>query len=302
MAPSDATTPEELIALSEEAIRSAKSAGTTSAHFYDRSETDRSTTATLRDARLGILAALEEDRFALVRMPIVRVRDRSITHYEVLVRMQKPDGGIASPTEFIPQAETLDLIQRIDRRVIELTMERWRTYADAGQTLSLAVNISGRSMGRELLDFIVEQADRWSVHHDHIILEVTETAVMRDERRAEAMISDMRAAGFKVAMDDFGSGATSLKRVRSLAFDYLKLDGSLVKDLATNEADREFVAVLARLAHDAGLQIVAEFVQDQETLDFLGKCGVDYAQGYFIGKPEAFPASPSTAGELSRSV
>lgn len=293
MAPSDAATPEALIALSEAAIKSAKQAGTTSAHFYDPNATDRTTITALRDARLGILSALEEDRFVLVRMPIFRVRDRSIAHYEVLVRMKKPEGGLASPTEFIPQAETLDLIQRIDRRVIELTMERWRAYADAGQTLNLAINISGRSIGRELLDFIIEQADRWSVPHDHIILEVTETAVMRDERRAEVVISDMRTAGFKVAMDDFGSGATSLKRVRSLALDYLKLDGSLIKDLESSEANREFVVVLARLAHDAGLQIVAEFVSNDETMRFLEEQGIEYAQGWFLGKPEEFAAYPN---------
>ncbi|MBI4218567.1 MAG: EAL domain-containing protein, partial [Chloroflexi bacterium] len=107
------------------------------------------------------------------------------------------------------------------------------------------------------------------------------------------MISDLRAAGFKVAMDDFGSGATSLKRARSLAFDYLKLDGSLIKDLASSQADREFVAVLARLAHDAGLHIVAEFVSDDETMRFLEEQGIEYAQGWFLGKPEEFAPFPA---------
>lgn len=103
------------------------------------------------------------------------------------------------------------------------------------------------------------------------------------------MAEMLHADGFKLAIDDFGSGATSLAKVRGLKFEYLKLDGILVKNLAVSESDREFVSALAKQAHDIGVEIIAEFVQDEATLEFLAECEIEYAQGYYIGEPEPFP-------------
>jgi diguanylate cyclase (GGDEF)-like protein len=301
MAPSGRSiTVEEMLTLAEEALAHAREAGSTTAHFYDPGEGDRSSIAALQEARLSIVAALEEDRFLLVRMPIFRVPDRTVSHYEVLVRMRSRDGDIVAPGDFIPQAESVDLIQRVDRRVIELTMQRWRAYADAGQVLNLAVNVSARSMSVALVDFIGEQADRWSVEHACLTLELTETAVSRDEARAGEVAGRLRGLGFKVAIDDFGSGTTSLRRIRALAFDYLKLDGSLIAKLASSEPDRQFVSALVKLAREmreSPVEIVAEFVSDEETMRFLSELGVEYAQGFYLGRPEDFPAAaaPTTA-------
>lgn len=292
LVPEQTSNADVAIGLAEESVKAARRLGATSVHFYDPAPTDRKANALLHEARFGIVSALEEDRFVIVRMPIFRVTDRVAEHFEVLVRMKNRDGGLTSPTEFIPQAETLDLIQQIDRRVAELTMDRWRAYADAGQPLSLSMNVSARSISKEFLDFVVGQADSCGVPREQIILELTETAVMRDERGAERLLAAAKEAGFKLAMDDFGSGATSLKRVRSLNFDYLKLDGSLIRELGTSVPDRDFVAALAKLAHDSGLQLIAEFVSDEATLQFLNSHRVEYAQGWFLGKPEDFPARP----------
>lgn len=103
------------------------------------------------------------------------------------------------------------------------------------------------------------------------------------------MAEMLHADGFKLAIDDFGSGATSLAKVRRLKFEYMKLDGILVKNLAVSEPDREFVSALAKQAHDIGVEIIAEFVQDEATLEFLAECEIEYAQGYYIGEPEPFP-------------
>jgi hypothetical protein len=148
---------------------------------------------------------------------------------------------------------------------------------------------SGMSVGKPMADYLRVQADLNGVLHDVITVEITETAAMRDDSLAGAMAATLHADGFKLAIDDFGSGATSLAKVRELKFEYLKLDGILVKDLAESESDREFVSALAKLAHDIGVKIIAEFVQDEPTMEFLAECEIEYAQGYYIGEPEPMP-------------
>ena len=146
------------------------------------------------------------------------------------------------------------------------------------------------AVGKDMAAYLRDQADLCGVPHDAITVEITETAAMQDDSLAVEMAEALHEDGFKLAIDDFGSGATSLAKVRELKFEYLKLDGILVKNLAENESDREFVAALSKLAHDIGVEIIAEFVQDESTMEFLAECEIEYAQGYFIGEPEPFPS------------
>jgi EAL domain-containing protein (putative c-di-GMP-specific phosphodiesterase class I) len=208
--------------------------------------------------------------------------------YEVLVRLEDADGRLMTPAEFIPDAESLDLIRQIDERVMELAFDRWKLFDDASATL----HISARSVGAEFAEIIVQSAREKDIDPGAFIFEITETATMRSSGHAAAFVKRLTAAGFRLAIDDFGSGTTSIQQIRSLDFHFLKLDGSLVKNLKADETDRAFVSALTALARALGVEIIAEYVQDEESIAFLAEIGVGYGQGYYLGKPEPFPAEP----------
>ena len=227
-----------------------------------------------------IMSALEGDRVHLVRQPIVSVGERKPVIYEVLARLEDEDGTIRKPVEFIPQAEALGLVERIDRRVVAGACERWSRYADADMQLMLSVNMSARSFGAEMLQFLDEQARKWGVDQQALTVEITETAVTRGGVQTEAFVHRLRDQGLRVAMDDFGSGSTSFRLMRDLRLDYVKLDGSLIRDLATDATGRDFVRAIADVAHATGAHVIAEHVQD-------------YAEGLCSGIQD--PARPYAA-------
>lgn len=295
---------EDLVAYADLAMYRAKDAGRNQAKLYDPSEGGREIVSALQRTRTMILDAVRNDKLILYRQPIVNVKDRGVAMYEVLVRIELVQGDVKMPFDFIPQAEAMDMVQVIDERVIERSCQRWRQFADAGEELRLSINVSAKSVGPELAEYIVEQADRHSVPHGGLTFEITETAALRTEESTENFLRRLSEAGFRLAIDDFGSGATSLKQIRGLAFDILKLDGSLVQNLKSDGRDREFVRAITRLAHSAGKEVAAEFVQDDETVSFLAELGVEYAQGFYLGRPEPFPpaAARSEAASDSRAA
>ncbi len=284
---------EDLIAYSDLAMYRAKDAGRNQAKLYDPAEGGREIVSALQRTRTMILDAVRNDKLILYRQPIVNVEDRAVAMYEVLVRLELVQGDVKMPFDFIPQAEAMDMVQLIDERVIERSCQRWREFADAGEELRLSINVSAKSVGPEFADYIVEQADRHRVPHEVLTFEITETAALRTEESTENFLRRLSEAGFRLAIDDFGSGATSLKQIRGLAFDILKLDGSLIQNLKSDGRDREFVRAITGLAHSAGKEVAAEFVQDDETIRFLSELGVEYAQGFYLGRPEPFPPAVS---------
>ena len=142
--------------------------------------------------------------------------------------------------------------------------------------------------------FIREQAELFRVTPAALTIEVTETAVTRGGASIRAFFEDLRGRGFKVAVDDFGSGNATLRELRGMPFDYLKIDGVLVRDLPSSPVDQELVHAFSRVAHVLGAQVVVEQVEDAETMEYLAACGcgIDYAQGYHLGRPEDFPLDP----------
>ena len=283
----------DLMVYAAAALERAKSAGRNLARLYDPSESNPDSSMAMLSTRSMILDALDEDRFVLYRQPIVDLDDRSVVHYELLIRLQDANGKIRPPFEFIPQAESLGLIQQIDRRVVDMAFDRWKSEAETGQEHSFAINVSGRSVGLEFAEYAIKRAKAIGIPNERITFEITETAAVQEDSRVEEMTRRLGATGFKIAVDDFGSGTTSLRRVRELSPNFLKLDGSLVKELATSVTDRDFVSALVPLVHDLGVKIIAEFVQDEETVEFLRGLGVEYGQGYYLGMPEPFPSKVS---------
>ncbi|MBM3957743.1 MAG: bifunctional diguanylate cyclase/phosphodiesterase, partial [Gemmatimonadetes bacterium] len=294
--PMDDASADDLITCAETAARQAKEAGGNRVRLYQPSERAREALSDLQRARLLIEDALEHDRLRLVRQPIVTVSTGEVAMYEVLSRLRDQDGTVRSPAEFIPQAEALDLIEGLDREVVAQACHRWRRYADAGLELRLSLNVSGRSIGTGMMLHICEQAKQWRVPHEAITVEVTETAVAREGGSVRAFFQALRERGFKVAIDDFGSGNTTLLELRDVPLDYLKLDGSLIRKLPSSQIDREFVRAFSGIARVMGVAAVAEHVEDAETMGLLAEYGVGYAQGYHVGRPEEFPPSPNAPG------
>ena len=283
---------EDLTSFADIALYQAKDAGRNQAMLYDPSQGGRDVITALQQKRTSILDALDNHRLTLFLQPIYGVESREIEMYEVLVRIKEADGTLINPAEFIAEAESLDLIQQIDERVIASALHRSKKWADCGQRTVLTINVSSRSVGMEMAEYAISIGTELGVNPFDIVFEITETATQRSGGHATTFVNRLTDAGYRVAIDDFGSGTTSLRQIRTLPFQLLKLDESLVLTLAKNAHDREFAKAICGLAHAIGLDVIAEFVQDEETLKFLGEIGVKYAQGYYLGKPEPFPLDP----------
>ncbi len=243
-----------------------------------------------------IREALEQDLFTLHAQPIRNLRTGQVDRFELLLRMTNPDGSLVLPGEFLPAAERSGLITGIDRWVISRACELLGESQRAGEQLHFEVNLSGPSIGDpELLDLIEANLARLP-RRGGLVIEVTETAAIIDVARARSFADRLAALGCGFALDDFGAGYGSFYYLKHLPFDVLKIDGEFIRGLVTNHADQVVVRSLVQIARQLGKQTVAEFVEDQVTLDLLCELGVDFAQGYHIGRPAPLPPARAQAG------
>lgn len=211
-------------------------------------------------------------------------------HYEILLRMLDEEGQIVPPGVFIPAAERYDLMPAIDHWVIENTFATLgRLYpGDAEKRLhTCAINLSGTSWADEsLAGFICEMADRYGVPARSICFEITETAAISNLRKTSAFIHDLKEAGFRFSLDDFGSGVSSFGYLKQLPVDYLKIDGGFVRNIINDKIDHAMVEAINQIGHIMGIKTIAEFVENEEILARITAMGVDYAQGYAIARPQ----------------
>jgi EAL domain-containing protein (putative c-di-GMP-specific phosphodiesterase class I) len=243
--------------------------------------------------------ALEEERFVLHYQPIVSLRDGVVTHHEALVRLQGADGALLAPAAFLPAAERYEIIPEIDRAVLDKALAalsdlserpprarvRTRTRADGG---AIAVNLSALSLtDAGMLGFLEERLAHHAVGAEALVLELTETASISDMDAAQEFCAGAAALGCEIALDDFGAGFGTFHYLRHLHFDYLKIDGAFIRDLASSPRDRRVVSSLVALARAMGARTIAEYVQDARTLRLLRELGVDHAQGFAVGRPRA---------------
>jgi EAL domain-containing protein (putative c-di-GMP-specific phosphodiesterase class I) len=224
--------------------------------------------------------ALDNDRFVLEAQPIVDVTTGEPVQHELLLRMLDETGALIAPGSFLPVAEEYGLVREIDRWVIR------RAAEVAANGHPVAVNLSAESLGdANLLAFVQEQIARTAAAPADFVFELTETGLLRDDQSARSFIEGITALGSHVALDDFGTGYGGLTYVKRLPVDYLKIDVEFVRDLAQNTASRHVVRAVVNLAHSFGYRTVAEGVEDHETLGLLRVLGVDFAQGFGIGRP-----------------
>ncbi len=246
-----------------------------------------------------IRQALEEDRFVLYSQAILALAPTidPKSHCEILLRLRDENDQIVPPIAFIPAAERYGLMPAIDRWVIRnaLALHAERARRGAGDEL-YAINLSGTSIGDvDFLPFVREQFLLTGVPPQNICFEITETAAIANLAKAGALIRTLRDLGCRIALDDFGSGMSSFSYLKHLPVDYLKIDGSFVKDMAKNPIDHAMVEAINRVGQVMHIETIAEFVESEETLQRLKLMGVDFAQGYAIGKPVPHLASISVA-------
>ena len=230
--------------------------------------------------------ALMEGGFELLAQPIMRLTDRRVDHFEVLLRMRGEDGTLVPPGLFIPVAERSGQIIELDRWVLRAGLRLLRDLERRGGEAFLAVNLSAQSLrDQHLCDFLEEEFAESGANPNRLVLEVTETAAVTDFVAARGVMQRIREFGCHFALDDFGVGFSSFHYLGQLPADYIKIDGSFIRNLTSSTEDRLIVRAIADIAAGFGKQTVAEFVDDAAILPILEEYGITFAQGYHLGQP-----------------
>src|SRR5690606_12878832 len=227
--------------------------------------------------------------FQVYFQPIMDMKTGTISHYEALLRVFDGDGQLATGL-FIQAAERNGSILVLDELIVERVMEHQAELVRNGIDACISINLSGASFQHpeRLLQHVESLLERYRINPGSMIFEITETAAVKDISVTRQHISMLRERGFKFALDDFGVGFSSLFYLKQLPVDYLKIDGSFVRNLPNEPDDQALVQALVQVAKIYRLQTVAEFVENQDIVDLLRAYDVDFAQGYHIGKPRAF--------------
>jgi EAL domain-containing protein (putative c-di-GMP-specific phosphodiesterase class I) len=232
---------------------------------------------------------LEEDLFVLHFQPIVSLGDGRVSHFEALLRLaDQPGGALVAPGRFLPAAERYGLIGEIDRMVIGKVASLLAARRRAGEPeVTVAVNVSALSVTDETMLRMLERTlARHGVEASSLVVEVTETSAISDMDRARAFCAGVQALGCAVALDDFGAGFGSFQYLKHLPFTYLKIDGDFIRGLPGSRTDQLVVQALVGVVRGMGRRTIAEFVGDAPTLEMLRSYGVDYAQGFEVGRPQ----------------
>ncbi|MDH4226778.1 MAG: EAL domain-containing protein [Deltaproteobacteria bacterium] len=277
----------ELLKCANAALYLAKERGENNYHVYSYADKGIEKIASRLRSRETLLDAMKEDRFEIYLQPIMNLEKNIVDHYEVLARMRDANGAILTPDLFVHDAEKFGLIRQFDMIMIEKAFELQTSEAKAGRSYVYSVNLSGKNIGdNDLLVFIMQKAREMGVDPSKIMFEITETAAVYDLDMAVKFIDSLNVFGFRFMLDDFGVGFTSFIHLKELNVDYIKIDGLFIKNLGKNHTDHFFVKAMTDVARGLGIKTVAEFVESEEVLDFVRYYGVNYAQGYLIGKPE----------------
>jgi EAL domain-containing protein (putative c-di-GMP-specific phosphodiesterase class I) len=236
-----------------------------------------------------IREAIEQDRLALWYQPILDLQTGKAEHCELLLRMTGEDGEPIAPSHFLGVAERFGLIQTIDRWVVREAIRLLARAQSVGRWRAVEVNLSGLAFqDSELISIIRFELAATGADPAGLIMEITETAAIADLDAAREFVVTLRNLGCRFAIDDFGSGFASFAYLKHLPVDYLKIDGSFIRNLATDPVDQHLVRGMVKVARGLGKQTIAEFVGDEETVRLLREYGVDYAQGYHVGRPRPY--------------
>lgn len=277
----------EVLSHADIACHLAKRGGRNRVHLFNPSD-EADVTAMSVDMGWSrrIKEAIDTGRFVLACQPIVATHSGEIESYEVLIRMLDEQNGLIMPGAFLPSAERFGLAVEIDKWVIVNAIETLAEQRRHSPGLRYSLNLSGQTFSDpSVCDLIQETLRRSDLDPAALTFEVTETVAIADMSLAEVFLSRLRQIGCKTSLDDFGSGMSSFAYLRDLPVDYVKIDGRFVKNMATNSVDQAMVKAMNEIAHALGKQTIAEFVEDEITMKLLQGYGIDYAQGYHLGRP-----------------
>ncbi len=281
----------ELLAQVDTACYTAKDAGRNRVHFYSDDDA-----ATLRrrgemDWVNRIRLALDESRLVLAYqefMPLSARADASGPRVELLLRLVDEEGRLVLPGAFLPAAERYGLMSRIDRWVIDTALANFDRIHPSGDRLAMcSINLSASTLDEEdFIRFVLTAFDRQQVDPRRVMFEITETTAVRDLGQVSRLVTELRAIGCHIALDDFGAGMSSFGYLKTLGIDTIKIDGAFVLDIESDAVSHSIVRAITEIGHQHGLDVIAEWVANAEQVGVLTEIGVDYAQGFGIHSPE----------------
>jgi diguanylate cyclase (GGDEF)-like protein/PAS domain S-box-containing protein len=278
-----------ILSAADAACAAAKEAGRNRIYSFQENDLDLMRRRREMQWAARINNALEEGRFEIFRQMILPLQRQEVgLHYELLLRMRDEQGKIIAPDQFISAAERYGITPSIDRWVIENAFRWLVSEADEREKLAMcSINLSGQSLGDDkFLPFVIDQFHRSGLDGRKICFEITETAAIASFSQANRFIQALKELGCRFALDDFGTGLSSFGYLKHFPVDFLKIDGSFVKDLLHDPIDREMVRSINEIGHLTGKLTIAEFAENQEIIDMLRSIGVDYAQGYGVSMPQ----------------
>ncbi len=292
-APGEDSTAEDIVVDADDAMYLAKQAGKDRVAIAAAGTHEHTTARVTWAERLR--RAVQEGLFELHCQPIVDLADDTTTQWELLLRLPGEDGELILPSQFLYTAERSGLVLEIDRWVVSEAFRLLAEQSSIGNDLRLEVNISGRSVGdSELLTLIERELANTAIGPASLIFELTETAAIANIDRARGFASRLQSLGCGFALDDFGAGFGSFYYLKHLPFDYVKIDGEFVRNLPTSSTDQLILDSIVQMSKGLGKHTIAEFVGDRETVEVLKRHGVDYGQGFFLGKPVPVSAALAT--------
>jgi diguanylate cyclase (GGDEF)-like protein len=282
--PEDGKTDDELYAAMDVVLYKAKMHGKNQVMVADAAE-DRSMMVIFKQGDF-LRSALREDRIEAFLQPIVDLKNGKVMAFEVLVRI-RDNGKIVQACDFIEVAEELGMAQELDRELFRKGLAHYAHIAKKHPRAKLFFNLFPRTFSNiEWVRGIPAMVRAAGVPCENIVLEITEREALPNLMQVRAMIEELRSSKISVALDDFGSGFSSFLYLKYLEIDYVKIEGSFIRQIVADQRDRIMVEHINSMAHQFGLKTVAEFVEDEMTAEILAEIGVDYAQGYYYGKPE----------------
>jgi diguanylate cyclase (GGDEF)-like protein len=281
---------DELIAQADIACREAKASGRNRLAFHSMSGREAEQMVADVNWVNKLREVIDNDGFLLRYQPIVCIRTGLTTHHEVLLRMKSDDGRMIGPEAFLPAAVRFGLMAEIDTWVVEAAITELARYRIDSPDLRFSLNLSANAFEAEnLVAWVRSQLSRHNVPPDSITFEITESLAVRHLAHVEKQIGGLRDLGCGLALDDFGTGYSSFSYLQKLPVNFIKIDGTFIRNIVNNPVDQKMVRLIGEIGREAGIETIAEYVQSSAAFSLLGKLGIDYAQGFYIGRPTATP-------------